>query len=87
LAPFRRPKQRSRTAGLRLNDVDVIELNEPFAVQVLVVMQEWNLTNAGRDRINVHGSGVSLGHPVGATGARMLLPCRVSCTVARLAMD
>jgi acetyl-CoA C-acetyltransferase len=59
-------------SGLRLNDSDVIELNGAFAVQVLAVMQAWSLTNADRDRINVHGSGISLGHPVGATGSRML---------------
>ena len=59
-------------AGLRLADVDLIELNEAFAAQALAVMREWRFTAADRERTNVHGSGISLGHPVGATGARML---------------
>ncbi|MBY0442335.1 MAG: acetyl-CoA C-acetyltransferase [Mycobacteriaceae bacterium] len=59
-------------AGLRLNDIDVIELNEAFAAQALAVMREWRFAATDRQRTNVHGSGISLGHPVGATGARML---------------
>ena len=59
-------------AGLQLKDIDLIELNEAFAAQALAVMQEWQFTDADRDRTNVHGSGISLGHPVGATGGRML---------------
>lgn len=59
-------------AGLALSDIDVIELNEAFAAQALAVMREWNFTVADRDRTNIHGSGISLGHPVGATGGRML---------------
>lgn len=59
-------------AGLRLGDVDLIELNEAFAAQALAVMAEWGFGAADRERTNVHGSGISLGHPVGATGARML---------------
>ena len=59
-------------AGLRLNDIDLIELNEAFAAQVLAVLREWRFVAADRERTNVHGSGISLGHPVGATGARML---------------
>jgi len=58
-------------AGLGLNDMDVIELNEAFAAQVLAVLREWKFSAADLDRTNVHGSGISLGHPVGATGARM----------------
>lgn len=59
-------------AGLRLADIDLIELNEAFAAQALAVMREWNFGAADRERTNVHGSGISLGHPVGATGGRML---------------
>ncbi len=59
-------------AGLRLSDIDLIELNEAFAAQALAVMREWNFGAADHDRTNVHGSGISLGHPVGATGGRML---------------
>lgn len=59
-------------AGLSLSDIDLIELNEAFAAQALAVMRAWEFTDADRDRTNVHGSGISLGHPVGATGGRML---------------
>lgn len=57
--------------GLTLADMDVIELNEAFAAQALSVMREWDLDPAS-EHLNPHGSGISLGHPVGATGARML---------------
>lgn len=59
-------------AGLQLSDIDLIELNEAFAAQALAVMRVWGFTAADRERTNVHGSGISLGHPVGATGGRML---------------
>jgi acetyl-CoA C-acetyltransferase len=59
-------------AGLQLSDIDLIELNEAFAAQALAVMREWDFGAADHDRTNVHGSGISLGHPVGATGGRML---------------
>jgi acetyl-CoA C-acetyltransferase len=59
-------------AELRLSDIDLIELNEAFAAQALAVMREWNFGAADHERTNVHGSGISLGHPVGATGGRML---------------
>ncbi|WP_461175313.1 acetyl-CoA C-acetyltransferase (plasmid) [Arthrobacter sp. Z1-9] len=58
--------------GLGLADMDVIELNEAFASQALAVMREWNFTDEDQERTNPHGSGISLGHPVGATGVRML---------------
>ena len=59
-------------AGLTLADVGVIELNEAFAAQALACMREWKFTDDDHERTNVHGSGISLGHPVGATGIRML---------------
>lgn len=59
-------------AGLTLADIDLIELNEAFAAQALAVLAEWKFSAADRERTNVHGSGISLGHPVGATGGRML---------------
>jgi acetyl-CoA C-acetyltransferase len=58
-------------AGLALSDMDLIELNEAFAVQVLAVLRAWDL-DGDLERFNVNGSGISLGHPVGATGARIL---------------
>ena len=59
-------------AGLTLADIDLIELNEAFAAQALACTREWGFTAGDFDRTNVHGSGISLGHPVGATGGRML---------------
>ncbi|GAF44233.1 acetyl-CoA C-acetyltransferase [Rhodococcus wratislaviensis] len=58
----------SRT-GASFEDFTLIELNEAFACQVLGVLKEWGFDD--RDRLNVNGSGISLGHPIGATGARM----------------
>ncbi len=59
-------------AGLTLADMELIELNEAFAAQVLSVTREWGLTERDFDRLNVNGSGISLGHPIGATGGRIL---------------
>jgi len=58
-------------AGLTLDDIDLIELNEAFAAQVLACLREWKLDPTD-DRVNPNGSGISLGHPVGATGGRIL---------------
>ncbi|MGV9797257.1 acetyl-CoA C-acetyltransferase [Mycobacterium sp. NPDC003449] len=58
-------------AGLVLNEIDLIELNEAFAAQVLAVLDRWKVDPLD-DRLNPNGSGISLGHPIGATGARIL---------------
>jgi acetyl-CoA C-acetyltransferase len=58
--------------GLTLDDMGLIELNEAFAAQVLACTREWKFTDSDFDRFNVNGSGISLGHPVGATGGRIL---------------
>ena len=58
--------------GLGLADMGVIELNEAFAAQVLAVTRTWGI-EPDDPRLNPHGSGISLGHPVGATGARILV--------------
>src|SRR6185369_5101305 len=57
-------------AGMKLSDVDFIEVNEAFAAQILANERVlgWN-----RDRVNVWGSGIALGHPTGFTGARLLI--------------
>ncbi len=56
--------------GLSMHDMDLVEINEAFACQVLAVLQglEWD----DAERLNVNGSGISLGHPIGATGVRIL---------------
>ena len=57
-----------KLAGLKLGDIDVIELNEAFAVQSLAVIQEAHLDPA---RINLNGGAIALGHPLGCTGAKL----------------
>ncbi|OZE95484.1 acetyl-CoA C-acetyltransferase [Rhodococcoides fascians] len=58
-------------AGLTMADMDVIELNEAFAAQTLAVLRTWGI-EPDDNRLNPNGSGISLGHPVGATGGRIL---------------
>jgi acetyl-CoA C-acetyltransferase len=72
IGPVPATERALRGAGLALQDIDLIELNEAFASQVLACTREWKFTPADFERMNVHGSGISLGHPVGATGGRIL---------------
>ena len=72
IGPVPATRKALQRAGLTLAEMDLIELNEAFAAQVLAVSREWAFTEADWDRTNVNGSGISLGHPVGATGARIL---------------
>jgi acetyl-CoA acyltransferase len=57
-----------KLAGLSLDDIDLIELNEAFAAQSLAVIRELNLD---LDKTNVHGGAIALGHPLGCTGAKL----------------
>jgi acetyl-CoA acyltransferase len=57
-----------KLAGLKLEDIDVIELNEAFACQALAVMRELNMDP---ERVNVNGGAIALGHPLGASGAKL----------------
>ncbi|MGP3986185.1 acetyl-CoA C-acetyltransferase [Streptomyces sp. 3N207] len=73
LGPVQATRDALAKAGLGLADMDLIELNEAFAAQVLACTRALGLTERDHEqRINVNGSGISLGHPVGATGARIL---------------
>ena len=63
-------KKALKLAGLSLEDIDLIELNEAFASQSLGVVRELGLD---LDKTNPHGSGISLGHPIGCTGARLIV--------------
>jgi acetyl-CoA C-acetyltransferase len=65
-ARSRPPRRCSRSTGLSVNDLDVIEANEAFAAQACAVTRELGLDPA---KVNPNGSGISLGHPIGATGA------------------
>ncbi|MDQ4077016.1 MAG: acetyl-CoA C-acetyltransferase [Chloroflexota bacterium] len=70
LGPAPATRQALQRAGLSLNDLDVIEVNEAFAGQYLAVEQELGLN---RERVNPNGGGISIGHPLAATGARVTL--------------
>ncbi|SAL69714.1 acetyl-CoA acetyltransferase [Caballeronia choica] len=59
-----------KKTGLTIDQIDLVELNEAFACQVLAVLKGWGWDD--RSRLNVNGSAISLGHPIGATGVRML---------------
>lgn len=65
-------KKALQKTGLSLKDIDLIEVHEAFAAQALANFRELGLTEKDYDRINVNGSCVSLGHPLGATGARIV---------------
>ena len=71
VAPVPAANRALNRAGLAWSDVDVIELNEAFAVQVLACLADWGI-DAEDPRLNPRGSGISIGHPIGATGLRML---------------
>ena len=60
------------STGLTLNDMDRIEINEAFAAQLLACTHALNFSEADYNKLNVNGSGISLGHPIGATGARIM---------------
>ena len=70
LGPVPAVRRALQRAGLRLDQVDLLELNEAFAAQALAVMRELDADPA---RVNVHGGAIGLGHPVGASGARILV--------------
>jgi acetyl-CoA C-acetyltransferase len=66
LGPIAAVRQALTRAGLRIADMDLIESNEAFAAQACAVSRELGLDS---DKVNPNGSGISIGHPVGATGA------------------
>ncbi len=70
LGPVPAIKKVLKTCGMSINDIDMIELNEAFAAQAIGCMRELGIQN---DRPNELGSGISLGHPIGCTGARQMV--------------
>lgn len=70
IAPLLAVRQVLEKANLRLGDIDLFELNEAFAAQMLACGKELKLDEA---RVNVHGGAIALGHPIGASGARVLV--------------
>jgi acetyl-CoA C-acetyltransferase len=69
-APVKSMENALEKAGLKASDIDLYEINEAFSVVTMAAMKELNLEH---ERVNVHGGAVSLGHPIGASGARLLV--------------
>jgi acetyl-CoA C-acetyltransferase len=68
-APIPATRHALDKTGMSLDDIDLVEINEAFASVVLAWAQE---TGADPDRVNVNGGAIALGHPLGATGARLM---------------
>ncbi|MHC1636420.1 MAG: thiolase C-terminal domain-containing protein, partial [Candidatus Methanospirareceae archaeon] len=82
LGPIPATRKVLKKTGYSIKDMDVIELNEAFAAQAIACMRELGIPRYGEsekfnepgcENVNPHGSGISLGHPIGCTGARMLV--------------
>jgi len=69
MTPVEATRKVLKKAGWSINDVDLLELNEAFAVQAVAVMSELGIDPS---KVNVNGGAVALGHPIGASGARIL---------------
>jgi acetyl-CoA acetyltransferase len=72
IGPVKASELALKRAGLRMEDMDLIELNEAFAAQALSCTRSWGLSD-NDSRINPLGGAIALGHPLGMTGARLLL--------------
>src|SRR5437588_13112914 len=70
IGPVPATRQALKKAGLKLSDIDLVEVNEAFAAQYLAVEKELGLD---RSRTNVNGGAIALGHPLGATGTRLVI--------------
>ena len=70
LGPVPAAKKALRNAGIALDDVNLIELNEAFASTTIACIRELALNP---DKTNIYGSGISLGHPIGCTGTRIVV--------------
>ena len=69
LGPVEASRRALARAGMTINDIDLVEINEAFAVQVIASARDLGVDE---DRLNVHGGAIALGHPFGATGARIM---------------
>ena len=88
IGPITATRQALEKVGLTVEDVDLFELNEAFAAQSLAVRRELGIPE---DRVNPHGGAIALGHPIGASGGRILVTLlhemkreRLHCGVATL---
>jgi acetyl-CoA acyltransferase len=69
--PVPSTQQALKTAGLTMQDIGVVELNEAFAAQALPVLKDLNLLDSMEEKVNLHGGAIALGHPFGCSGARI----------------
>ena len=69
LGPINASKKALKRANLSISDIDIVELNEAFASQSLACIKELNMDI---NKVNIHGGAIALGHPLGATGARIV---------------
>ncbi len=69
LGPVPATRKALQRAGLKIDQIDLIELNEAFAAQAIACMRELKLDPA---KVNIYGGGIALGHPLGCTGAKIL---------------
>ena len=72
IGPVEASNQALKKAGLKLSDIDVIEINEAFAAQSLACIRQWGLDD-NDSRINPNGGAIALGHPLGASGTRLVI--------------
>lgn len=72
IGPVEAANKALKRAGLTFNDIDIIELNEAFAAQALACTRQWGLAD-NDERLNPNGGAIALGHPLGMSGARILL--------------
>lgn len=80
IGPVEAANKALKRAGLTFNDIDLIELNEAFAAQALACTRAWGLAD-NDERLNPNGGGISLGHPLGMTGARILLSAALQLNI------
>ena len=71
IGPVNASKKALTKAGLKMSDMDIIELNEAFSAQALACIRQWNLDD-NDPRINPNGGAIALGHPLGMSGTRIL---------------
>jgi len=69
LGPIPATKKALKRAGLTIDQIDLVELNEAFAAQAIACIRELKLDPA---KVNIYGGGIALGHPLGCTGAKLL---------------
>jgi len=70
LGPIKATEKLIKKTGISIEDIDIVEANEAFAVQSLAVMRELNLP---AEKVNIGGGAIALGHPIGASGARIMI--------------